>query len=43
VYGGEEDRYTPLLQLRRALDLSMAAQGEGRLYNVGAFFSKRLR
>jgi hypothetical protein len=43
VYGGEEDRYTPLLQLRRALGLSMAAQREGRLYNVGAFFSKRLR
>jgi hypothetical protein len=43
VYGGEEDRYTPLLQLRRALSLSMAAQREGRLYNVGAFFSKRLR
>ena len=43
LYGGYEERYTPLLQLKRALHLSMEAHREGKLYNVGAFFSKKLR
>jgi hypothetical protein len=43
LYGGDDERYTPLLQLKRALHLSMEAHREGKLYNVGAFFSKKLR
>lgn len=43
LYGGDDERYTPLHQLKRALHLSMEAHREGKLYNVGAFFSKKLR
>lgn len=43
VYGGDEDRHTPLILLRRALSAAMEAQREGRLRNVGAFFSRKLR
>jgi hypothetical protein len=43
LYGGGDDRYTPLHQLKRALHLSMEAHREGKLYNVGAFFSKKLQ
>jgi hypothetical protein len=43
VYGSGEERFTPLLLLRQALARSMEAQLGGKLYNVGAFFSKKLR